>query len=203
MKNLFKKIKAVSLFEVVCGLVAGILFIACPNFAKSTIVYIFGAFLLAIGLVKVVNYFLYSVEPFGLLLGCANSALGIAILSSAEYLATGGTFGFIFGLIFIVKSLFQMQWAITCGKFGVKNWWYDLIVSALILTMGILLICYTSMEDVLMYFLGAVMILSAVYTLIDTLFVSVKIKKVKRTFKDLLEKEGNVIEIDNDDEQEL
>lgn len=96
-----------------------------------------------------------------------------------------------------------MQWAITCGKFGVKNWWYDLIVSTLILTMGILLICYTSMEDVLMYFLGTVMILSAVYTLIDTLFVSVKIKKVKRTFKDLLEKEGNVIEIDNDDEQEL
>ncbi len=201
MREFIKKIKAVTLFEVLVGLCAGILFIACPDFLKSTIIYIFGAVLVTIGIIKVVNYFLYGIEPFGLLLGVANATLGILILSSAEYLSTSGALGFIFGLIFIVRSLFQMQWAITCGKFGVKNWWYDLIISVLILAMGILLVCFRSAEDVLMYILGVVMILNALYDLIDTLFVSIKIKKAKKTFRDLLEKNENVIVIDDENNE--
>ncbi len=201
MREFIKRIKAVTLFEVLLSLCAGILFIACPDFTKTTIIYIFGALFVAIGIIKVVNYFMYGIEPFGLLLGVANATLGTIILSSAQYLSTSGVFGFIFGLIFIVKSLFQMQWAITCGKFGIKNWWYDLIISILILVMGILLVYFRATEDIFMYFLGVILILNALYDLIDTLFVSIKIKKAKKSFKDLLEKTENVIVIDDENNE--
>lgn len=201
MREFLRKIKSISLIEALASIVIGILFIACQNFTKSTIVYLFASIVLVMGIIKCISYFMYGIEPFGFILGMADFALGIVLFASAEYLINSGVLGFTFGLVFIIKSLFSMQWSFDCRRYGAKYWWFDFIIALVIMVCGIILVCCPSVENVLLYSMGTILILEGLFDLVDTFVVSAKIKKARKTFKDLLAKENNVIEIENPDDE--
>lgn len=184
MKALLKKIKAWSLIEAVISIVFGILFIACPSFTKSTICYLFASLIVVMGLIKCANYFSYGIEPFGFIRGIVDITLGVIVFSTIPTLIEGGIFGFVFGVIFIVKSLFSLEWAVDCKRVGIKNWWLVLLLSLVILGCGIALVCVRSMENVLIIVLGVVIILQGIYDLVDTLVISAKVKKAKKSIKE-------------------
>lgn len=69
MKSFFKKVKAYSFIEALVSIVFGILFIACPEFTKSTICYLFASLIVVMGIIKCINYFIYGIEPFGFVHG--------------------------------------------------------------------------------------------------------------------------------------
>jgi len=72
MKEFFKRIKIVSLLDATLAVVFGFLMIFCTDFTKETIVALFASLILVVGVVRVVNYFLYGIEPFGFIFGLAD-----------------------------------------------------------------------------------------------------------------------------------
>lgn len=185
MKTFLKKVKAWTFIEALVSIVFGILFIVCPDFTKSTICYLFASLIVVMGLIKCANYFTYGIEPFGFIHGIVDIALGTIIFSTVPTLVEGGIFGFVFGAIFVVKSLFSIEWAFDCRRVGVKNWWLILMLALVILGCGIALVCYRSAETVLVIILGSCLIVQGIYDLIDAIVISAKVKKAKKTMKQL------------------
>lgn len=79
--------------------------------------------------------------------------------------------------------MFNIQWAFDCRRVGVKNWWIIFIFALIILGFGIALVCYRSVEQVLVIILGVCMITQGIYDLIDAIVISTKVKKVKKSLK--------------------
>lgn len=190
MKEFFKKVKLTSLAFSVLYLLFGLSLILWPNATKATIISLFGAVVLVLGIVSCINYFIYGYEPFGFISGIVETTIGILILCCAKRLANAEIFAFIFGLMFVVSSLFKMQNSFDYRRYGVKTWWVDTVVSAITLALGIVILCnpFTS-ERVLLIVLGSFIILDAVGQLVDLFMVSNKTRKVKRSLKDLFKKE--------------
>lgn len=185
MSNYFKQIKIASLVEALCAIIFGILFIACPDFTKQTIIYFFSILLIVMGLSQIFNYFGYGIEPLGFIKGIVNITLGIVFFANTNVLVDANIFAFVFGVIYVVKGLFSMQWSFDCRRLGAKYWWLDTILSLLVFVLGIILIVNPATENILMIVLGITIILEGILQLVDTIVVSSKIKKVKKSLKSL------------------
>lgn len=206
MKEFFKKIKAWSLVSSIASIVVGILFIACPNFTKTTIVYLFASLLMLGGIIKCVSYFRYGIEPFGFVSGVIDIVLSLVFFGSADLLASAGLFGFIYGLIIVVKGLFSVQTSFDSRRYGAKYWWVDTILACLLFAFGIILVCVPASENVLFIILGAAIILDGLCDLIDTIWVTVKVKKAKKSIKDMfskipVEEDQIIIDVDENGNQ--
>ena len=97
--NYFKQIKIASLLEAICAIVFGVLFIACPDFTKQTIMYFFSILLIVMGLSQIFNYFGYGIEPLGFIKGVVNMALGIVFFANSQMVSDANIFAFVFGVI--------------------------------------------------------------------------------------------------------
>lgn len=191
--SFFKKVKAWSFIEVLVNLILGVLFIVSPNVTKLTIIYLFASLLLVMGMVKCFNYFTYGIEPFGFINGIVNIALSVVFFANANVILNANIFGFMFGIIFICKSLFSIEWSFDCRRLGAKYWWLDTILSTIVLGLGITLICIPQTENILFIILGVTLICQAISTLIDTIVVSYKIKKTKKTLKSLFTNDDTIV----------
>ncbi len=191
MNNFFKQIKAFSLLEALVAIVFGILFIACPGFTKLTIIYLFASLLLVVGIVQFINYFCYGIEPFGFVKGVCNIALGIIFFTIAEKLSDANIFGAVFGIMFVVKGLFSMEWSFTAKRLGAKYWWLDTIFSILVFALGIVVLCNPATETIIFAILGITLIIEAIMQIVDTLVVSAKLKKARKTLKSIFYDETN------------
>lgn len=183
--NYFKQIKIASLLEAICAIVFGVLFIACPDFTKQTIIYFFSILLIVMGLSQIFNYFGYGIEPLGFIKGVVNMALGIVFFANSQMLSDANIFAFVFGVIYVVKGLFSIQWSFDCRRLGSRYWWLDTLLALLVFAMGIVLLVNPATESILMAILGITIILEGVYQFVDTIVVSSKIKKVKKSLKSL------------------
>lgn len=195
--NIFKQIKTASILEAICAIVIGFLFIVMPDITQLTIIYLFATLLLVMGFSQIINYFCYGIEPLGFIKGIVNISLGLIFFLNAELLCDAKIFAFTFGIIYVIKGLFEIQWSFDCRRLGSKYWWVDTILSMLVFVFGILLLVNPTTQDILMIILGVTIILEGLSQLIDTLVVSRKIKKVKKSLKSLFTNEHDVI-----DEQE-
>lgn len=196
MREFFKQIKTLSLLEAVFSIVFGGLMIGCQTFTKATIVYLFASLFVVIGIVRAINYFLYGIEPFGLIFGVTDIALGITIMSSANAIVSSNAIGIIFGIILMLKSLFAIQESFDLRRIGSKYWWLDALMALLVFGFSISVICNPASERVLFILLGVALILDGVMEIIDVFVVSAKVKKTKKTISDWLKKDDdNVIDI--------
>lgn len=198
MKKFFKSIKAWSFLEIIFSLVFGILLIAYQDFTKLAIIYTFASLIMLIGFVKCFNYFCYGLEPFGFINGLINVAISIIIFINASEISSLNVFGFMFGLYFIVKGLLAVQWSFNYHKLGAKYWWLNLIFALTVFALGVLIVANPVSEQVLLILIGVMLIVNAIYSLIDTIVVSAKIKKVKRSFKSLFSSDDKIY-LDEDD----
>lgn len=196
MREFFKQIKMLSLLEAVLSIVFGGLMIGCPTFTKATIVYLFASLFVVVGIVRAINYFLYGIEPFGLIFGVTDIALGITIMSSANAIVSSNAIGIIFGILLMLKSLFAIQESFDLRRIGSKYWWLDALMAFLVFGFSISVICNPASERILFILLGVALILDGVMEMIDVFVVSAKVKKTKKTISDWLKKDDdNVIDI--------
>ena len=198
MKKFLKNIKVWSLLEALSCLVFGVLLIAFQDFTKLAIIYTFASLVMLIGLIKCFNYFCYGIEPFGFINGLVNIAISIIIFVNAQTLSDMRVFGLMFGLYFIVKGLLMTQWSADCHKFGAKYWWLNLILALVVFAMGILIVVYPQTEQVLLILIGVALIVDAIYSFVDTIVVSAKIKKARKTLKSLFEDDNKIYLDEND-----
>ncbi len=191
--SFLKKVKAWSFIEVLFNLILGILFIVSPNFTKLTIIYLFASMLMLVGIIKCCNYFTYGIEPFGFINGLINIALSVLFFANANVILNANIFGFLFGVIFVCKGLFSIEWSFNCRRLGAKYWWIDTLTSLVVFGLGITLICLPQTENIIFIVLGVTLICQAISTLIDTIVVSSKIKKARKTLKDIFAKNEPII----------
>ena len=79
----------------------------------------------------------------------------------------------------------SIQWSFDCRRLGARYWWLDTLLALLVFAMGIVLLVNPATESILMVILGITIILEGVYQFVDTIVVSSKIKKVKKSLKSL------------------
>lgn len=194
MFDYLKKLKISSLVLSLFYFIFAIVMLANPTMAKVTIVYVFSSILLVVGISNIVNYFLYGYEPFGFVYGVLNTVLAIVFLCTAYTIATGVFFAFAFGLIFIVKGLFDIENSFDYKKAGDELWWLHTIFASLVLLLGIVILCCPGAEKVLTILVGVALLIASITNLVTTFIIAKTLNKTKRTIQ-------NVIYIDEEKDE--
>ncbi len=185
MKEFFKRIKVVSLLDATLAVVFGFLMIFCTDFTKETIVALFASLILVLGVVRVVNYFLYGIEPFGFIFGLADVVMGVVLFVNMHAIASSNVLGLIFGIILLLKSLFDIQESFDLRRMGAKWWFVDTIMATLVFGFALSVVCNPGTERVLFTLLGVTLILDGILNIVDIFVVSAKVKKTTKTIKDM------------------
>lgn len=156
--------------SLVIGVLGGIL-IANPEGVMRVIFYVVGIFLMVKGVYKIVNYFAvhgrYDYYNNDLLYGIIALVFGVIAVVLWEQLT--GAIGIVVGAWMIYGALVRMNTAIKLHAAGVKEWFYVLLLSLVMLALGIYMIVSVG---VVVTVVGWVMIAAAVIGILeDILFL--------------------------------
>lgn len=207
--NVFKRIKWTYVLLSVFLLVLGILLVANPDTSMITICRILGGCALAVGVVKIVLYFVREVEGVAIRYDFAVGAfciiLGALLLWRAPTMV--GFLSVVIGLLILVDSVFKLQVAIDSRRMGAATWWVTLLFTCVCMVMGGLLVFDPfSGQQVLATVMGISLIADGLQNLCTVIYAAVFVKDVKDAVRDMVdeatavETTGEVVE-DGDPKQ--
>ena len=193
MINLYKNIKMVSIIMPIIYILLGIILIIAPELTVLVICYILGGILLLLATYKIIGFFVYNLGSYVMLNGMIDLGLGLVLICCADYFSSALFLGLSFGIVFIIKSLIDLQNSLYYRQLGAEFWWIDTIFSLVLFISGILLIINPfATTPILFTFLGIVAILNGIMSLISTLIICKDITITKRNINDMFSK--NIIE---------
>lgn len=122
--------------------VVGILMMVMPDQSMSTLVNIFGVFMMVFGVIKLVGYFskdLYRLAfqydlQFGILLLVLGFIVVIKPNNVMNFLCIA------LGISILADGLFKMQIALDSKKFGIPSWWLIMVLAVAADIIGLLLV---------------------------------------------------------------
>ncbi len=167
--------KKVNLVSSIILLVLGIVLLFIPGSIITTILRIFGALIIALGVVSIINSTKSKTTNAELVYGILMVILGLVFLSNPEVIA--GIIPFILGVWIVINSLFKLQVVANLKKTS-DDYVKPLVVNLITLLIGIILMFnpFKGAEAVIMI-IGIFMI---AYSLLDLLnYFFTKPKKVK------------------------
>lgn len=148
--------------------VLGVLLLINPTNMTRVIFYIVGIFLIIKGVYKIINYFAvhgkYDFYNNDLLYGIVALVFGVICVVLWEQL--GEVIGIVVGAWMIYGSLVRMNTAIKMHTAGIKEWFYVLLLSMVMMALGIYMIISVG---AVLTLIGWIMIASAVIGIIDDL----------------------------------
>lgn len=155
-----------AIFESLVIGALGILLLINPNGMVKTIFYVVGIFLIIKGVYKIINYFAvrgkYDFYNNDLLYGIIALVFGIVAVVLWEQL--GKFIGIVVGAWMIYGALVRMNTAIKMHTAGIKEWFYVLLLSMVMLALGVYMIISVG---AILTIIGWVMIAGAVIGIID------------------------------------
>lgn len=142
-----------------------------------------GGILIVYGIVKIICYFTrdpYQLAfQFDLAMGIFALILGITLAAIAEDMTR--IFPTFIGIIFLVDAVFKIQTALDARRFGLRKWWFILILAVLAGIAGVVLIIHPlETSRFIMIVTGLNFFLDGVLNLWVVLY-TVKIKRICRT----------------------
>lgn len=147
--------------------VLGALLIWNPQGILKIIFYVVGIFFMVKGVYRIINYFVvhgkYDFYSNDLLYGVI--ALVFGVISVVLWEKLSGAIGIVVGAWMIYGALVRMNSAIKLHAAGVKEWFYVLILSLVMLALGIYMLI--SGMSVVLAIVGWVMIAAAIVGIID------------------------------------
>ena len=195
MRKFLKKINLINCVYSVMLLVLGILLVISPDTALTTICYVMGGVIIASGVFEIVEYIFYKFEPFGLINGLFKIIFGIVILVFAKYFVSPSVFGIAVSVVILMSGLFKMQNCLDAKNIGLKYWWFYMIYSVILVAFAILyMINPFKGTKVFLIVLGVFLILDAIMSVLANIFVSGKVRRVRKKISDAV-KNGENIEI--------
>lgn len=188
--NVFKRIKWAYVLLSVFLLVLGILLVANPDTSMITICRILGGCALAVGVVKIVLYFVREVEGVAIRYDFAVGAfciiLGALLLWRAPTMV--GFLSVVIGLLILVDSVFKLQVAIDSRRMGAATWWVTLLFTCVCMVMGGLLVFDPfSGQQVLATVMGVSLIADGLQNLCTVVYAAVFVKDVKHAVRDAID----------------
>ena len=159
---ILKRMKGASWLAVLESLVVGVLGVLLlinPDGILKLIFYVVGIFLMIKGVYKIINYFaVHGKYDF------YNNDLVFGVIAVVLWEQLGKVIGIVVGAWMIYGALVRMNTAIKMHTAGVKEWFYVLILSMVMLALGIYMVI--SVNAVLAV-VGWVMIAAAVVGILD------------------------------------
>lgn len=166
-----RRAKSVSWLAILESLVVGlfgVLLLINPEGITKIIFYVVGIFLMIKGVYKIINYFAvhgkYDFYNNDLLYGIVALVFGVIAVVLWEQL--GQVIGIVVGAWMIYGALVRMNAAIKMHTAGIKEWFYVLLLSMVMLALGIYMV--VSVGAVLAI-VGWAMVASAVIGIVDDL----------------------------------
>lgn len=166
-----RRAKSVSWLAVLESLIVGILgvlLLVNPDGVTKIIFYAVGIFLMIKGVYKIINYFAvhgkYDFYNNDLLYGIIALVSGVIAVVLWEQL--GQVIGIVVGAWMIYGALVRMNAAIKMHTAGIKEWFYVLLLSMVMLALGIYMVITVG---AVIAIVGWVMVASAVIGILDDL----------------------------------
>lgn len=166
-----RRAKSVSWLAVLESLIVGILgvlLLVNPDGVTKIIFYAVGIFLMIKGVYKIINYFAvhgkYDFYNNDLLYGIIALVFGVIAVVLWEQL--GQVIGIVVGAWMIYGALVRMNAAIKMHTAGIKEWFYVLLLSMVMLALGIYMVITVG---AVIAIVGWVMVASAVIGILDDL----------------------------------
>lgn len=187
MRELFVKLKSLSIITVVAGLVIGIILLVKPSETVRLVSIMCGVTVILLGIGAWISYF--SKWKSALLAVLGTLAIIAGIILCVKYESIISAVLFLFGLFVLVSGIVDLASAVEAKKFHFKSWIASLIISIATIVLGLLVVVnpFNSML-VLTRLLGISLIVYAVMDLIA--FVQVK-RIVKYSTSTQIDVEGN------------
>ncbi len=163
-----KSISWLAILESLVVGVLGVLLLVNPDGMTKVIFYTIGIFLMIKGVYKIINYFAvhgkYDFYNNDLLYGIVALVFGVIAVVLWEQL--GQVIGIVVGAWMIYGALVRMNTAIKMHAAGIKEWFYVLLLSMVMLALGIYMVISVG---AVIAIVGWVMVASAVIGILDDL----------------------------------
>lgn len=166
-----RRAKSVSWLAILESLVVGlfgVLLLINPEGITKIIFYVVGIFLMIKGVYKIINYFAvhgkYDFYNNDLLYGIVALVFGVIAVVLWEQL--GQVIGIVVGAWMIYGALVRMNAAIKMHTAGIKEWFYVLLLSMVMLALGIYMVISVG---AVLAIVGWAMVASAVIGIVDDL----------------------------------
>ncbi len=170
---------AISLFS----LVFGILLCVDPLAVPKITCYAIGGALVIYGLVRIINFLVRPSNDSGMTMGVLAVVIGILIVAFSGVLIN--SVPMLFGLLLIANNASNIQTALLMRVSGAKRWWVDLLLALGMLGVGIFLLCCPGfITNIVMYLVGAGLILNAIFNLVIFFSVRSEVKRAEEVMKD-------------------
>lgn len=184
IKKYIKKCEVYSLVISILMVVLSLFLIFKPAKSIETFILLFSIIMLVNGVSAIITYFSIDSEErifsFDLLSGITNIIAGILIFVYRSSLID--VFPIIIGIYVIVSSLLKMQISINLSSVPESNWFLLIILSILNMIIGILLITNPFESIITITSLcGIFLLVSEVISLIEEVYVLIKIKKFTKS----------------------
>lgn len=181
MRNV-KRAKTAYICYSLALIIIGICLAIIPGISSKTLCVITGAFLIGIGAVKIMNYFVNDVYglafQFDLAMGMIDIILGIILILHPDSVLA--LLELILGVLFVVDGNFKLQTAVEAKRFGLSRWWTILIAALLTITAGLLLITNPLIGVLAMtVVLGISMVTDGILNLLVALYAIKLVKRLK------------------------
>lgn len=163
-----KSISWLAILESLIVGILGVLLLVNPDGVTKIIFYVVGIFLMIKGVYKIINYFAvhgkYDFYNNDLLYGIIALVFGVIAVVLWEQL--GQVIGIVVGAWMIYGALVRMNAAIKMHTAGIKEWFYVLLLSMVMLALGIYMVITVG---AVIAIVGWVMVISAVIGILDDL----------------------------------
>lgn len=186
IKKYIKKCEMYSMIISILMIILSLFLIVKPIKSIETFILIFSIILLVNGVIGIITYFTIENEErlfsFDLLSGITNIIAGILVFIYRSSLIE--VFPVMLGIYVIISSLLKMQISINLSTVPKSNWVLLVIMSILNMIIGVLLITNPFESIITITTLcGIFLLISEVISLIEEIYVLVKIKKVEKLIK--------------------
>lgn len=163
-----KNVSWLAILESLVVGVLGVLLLVNPEGITKVIFYTVGIFLMIKGVYKIINYFAihgkYDFYNNDLLYGIVALVFGVVAVVLWEQL--GQVIGIVVGAWMIYGALVRMNAAIKMHSAGIKEWFYVLLLSMVMLALGIYMVISVG---AVIAIVGWAMVASAVIGILDDL----------------------------------
>lgn len=184
IKKYIKKCEMYSMIISILMIVLSLFLIFKPVKSIETFVLLFSIIMLVNGVIGVITYFTIESDErlfsFDLLSGITNIIAGVLVFIYRSSLVE--VFPIMLGIYVIVSSMLKMQISINLSTVPESNWVLLVIMSILNMIIGILLITNPFESIITITTLcGIFLLASEVISLIEEIYVLIKIKKFEKT----------------------
>jgi len=179
MTKLSKRTRTEVIISAILYILLGGALIGWPDAGAATLGSIVGSALAAMGVLRILGYFMDSAKPFraGLANGILAACLGAWILLRPDMVAA--ILPVLFGAAILISAAFNLQKALDLQRLGFEKWWIELLIGLVggILAAVVSINPFTAPAS-LMVFTGAGLIFSGAADIVILIRTSSFIKEV-------------------------